>query len=99
MPNDDFDLFDQEGNRKYLTQEERIRFYDSIDKALSKPQDREKKTFSLLLYYSGCRISEGLATSYKKIAYSAQGVVFDTLQLPHKVHRFVLLLLSVLTSL
>jgi integrase/recombinase XerD len=99
MPNDDFDLFDQEGNRKYLTQEERIRFYDSIDKALSKPQDREKRTFSLLLYYSGCRISEGLATSYKKIDYSAQGVVFETLKRRKKVHRFVPLPHSFLTKL
>lgn len=89
MPNEDFDLFDQEGNRKYLTQEERTRFYDSIDKALSKPQDREKRTFALLLYYSGCRISEGLATTYKKVDYSAQGIVFETLKRRKKVHRFV----------
>jgi integrase len=89
MPKDDFDLFDQEGNRKYLTQEERSRFYNSIEKALSKPQDREKRTFALLLYYSGCRISEGLATTYKKIDYSVQGVVFETLKRRKKIHRFV----------
>lgn len=89
MPNEEFDLFDQDGNRKYLTQEERTRFYHSIDRALSKPTDREKRTFVLLLYYSGCRISEGLATTYKKIDYSAQGVVFETLKRRKKVHRLV----------
>lgn len=89
MPNEEFDLFDKEGNRKYLTQKERSQFYHSIDKALSKPQDREKRTFALMLYYSGCRISEGLATSYKKIDYSAQGVIFETLKRRKKVHRFV----------
>ncbi len=99
MPNEDFDLFDQEGNRKYLTQEERSRFYDSIDKALNKPQDREKRTFVLLLYYSGCRISEGLATTYKKVDYSAKGVIFETLKRRKKVHRFVPLPESFLTKL
>jgi integrase/recombinase XerD len=99
MANEDFDLFDQEGNRKYLTQEERSRFYHSIDKALSKPQDREKRTFALLLYYSGCRISEGLATTYKKVDYSAQGIVFETLKRRKKVHRFVPLPESYLTKL
>jgi integrase len=99
MPNDDFDLFDQEGNRKYLTQEERSSFYDSIDKALSKPQDREKRTFVLLLYYSGCRISEGLATTYKKVDYPAKGVIFETLKRRKKVHRFVPLPESFLTKL
>lgn len=99
MPNDDFDLFDQKGNRKYLTQEERSGFYCSIDKALSKPQDREKRTFVLLLYYSGCRISEGLATTFKKVDYSAKGVVFETLKRRKKVHRFVPLPESFLTKL
>ena len=70
-------------------EEERSRFYHSIDKALSKPQDREKQTFALLLYYSGCRISEGLTTTYKKIDYSSQGVVFETLKRRKKMHRFV----------
>jgi hypothetical protein len=32
-------------------------------------EDREKRTFALLLYYSGCRISEGLFTTYKKVDY------------------------------
>lgn len=54
MPNDDFDLFDQEGNRKYLTQEERSSFYDSIDKALSKPQDREKRIAFSASWPIGC---------------------------------------------
>jgi len=99
MPKEEFDLFDQEGNRKYLTQDERSRFYNSIEVALGKPQDREKRTFVLLLYYTGCRISEGLATTYQKIDYSAQGVIFETLKRRRKVHRFVPLPHSFLTKL
>jgi integrase/recombinase XerD len=85
----DFDLFDQEGKRKYLNQDERTRFYNSIDVALSKPQDREKRTFVLLLYYSGCRIAEALAVRYQDVDYSGQGVIFKTLKRRKRVFRLV----------
>ena len=56
----EWDLYDEHGNRKYLTPEEREAFFKAIPNAL----DREKRTFALMLYYSGCRISEALAVTH-----------------------------------
>lgn len=95
----DYDLFDDLGNRKYLTTAERQVYFDHIDEALSKPEDRNKRTFALLLYYTGCRISEGLAVTYSNIDYSAGGVIFKTLKRRKPVHRFVPLPSSFLTKL
>ena len=86
MANPDYDLFDAHGNRKYLTTDERRRFFAAIDRALPKPDDREKRTFALLLYYTGCRISEGLAVTHNKIDYGAGGVIFKTLK---RRNRFI----------
>ncbi len=85
----EYDLYDEQGNRKYLTVEERQRYFDNIERALPKTTDREKRTFALLLYYTGCRISEGLATTHKHIDFSAGGVIFKTLKRRKAVHRFV----------
>ncbi len=49
MASFDFDIFDEAGNRKYLTLEKRKAYFAAIDKALTKPEDREKRTFALLL--------------------------------------------------
>ena len=47
-------------------------------------------TFALLLYYTGCRISEGLAVTYENIDYSMGGVVFNTLKRrKDNIYRFV----------
>lgn len=94
-----YDLFDDQGNRKYLTTAERQLYVDHIDKALAKPEDREKRTFALLLYYTGCRISEGLAVTYNNIDYGAGGVIFKTLKRRRDVHRFVPLPSSFLVKL
>ena len=85
----DYDLFDDQGNRKYLTTEERKLFLANITRALSKTEDREKRTFALMLFYTGCRISEGLAVTYNNIDYGAGGVIFLTLKRRKRVHRFV----------
>jgi len=50
------ELFDQAGNRKYLTADERKSFLKAADRA-----PREVRTFCHLLHFSGCRISEPLA--------------------------------------
>jgi integrase len=86
---DDFELFDAEGNRKYLNLDERTRFLDNIDRALNRPQDREKRTFALLMFYTGCRISEARAVRFRDIDYSSKGVVFETLKRRKRVHRLV----------
>ncbi len=81
----EWDLFDEQGNRKYLTPEERQAYFEAIPKAL----DREKRTFALLLYYSGCRISEALAVTHGRVDYVKKGVVFKTLKRRKSVFRFV----------
>jgi integrase len=81
----DWDLYDNQGNRKYLTAEERQRFFDAIPMAL----DREKRTFALMLYYSGARISEVLALTCGRIDYEREGAVFKNLKRKNQVFRFV----------
>ncbi|MEM1135017.1 MAG: site-specific integrase [Bacteroidota bacterium] len=82
---EDWSLFDKYGNRKYLTLEERQQFFESVPKALG----REQRPFALMLYWSGCRISEALAVQVGHIDYSRRGVVFKTLKRRKDVYRFV----------
>lgn len=87
----DWDLFDEHGNRKYLTAVERKAFFESTAPALSHKAGRTKRTFAMMLYYTGCRITEGLNITYKNIDYSRQGVVLRTLKgrSDKKRYRFV----------
>jgi integrase len=89
MPSFDFDIFDAQGNRKYLTLQERQAYLEAIDHALAKPEDREKRTYALLLYYTGCRISEGIAVNHNHIDYSNCAVTFRTLKRRKLVYRQV----------
>ena len=81
----DWDLYDENGNRKYLIPEEREAFFEAIPKVL----DRDKRTFALMLYYSGCRISEALQLTHGRIDYSKKGAVFKTLKRRKTIYRFV----------
>lgn len=87
----DWDLFDENGNRKYLTAEERKAFFKAISPALLHASGRIKRTFALMLYYSGCRITEGLNITTKNIDFIKKGVVIKTLKRRSKkaVYRFV----------
>lgn len=69
------DLYDQKGNRKYLTQNERQQFEQA-----AKEGEREIRTFCLMLLYSGCRISEALELSVKSIDFSSKAVIVRTLK-------------------
>lgn len=69
------DLYDQKGNRKYLNGEERLLFEQA-----AKDAEREVRTFCLMLLYSGCRISEALELSARKIDFTSKAVVFRTLK-------------------
>ena len=80
-----WDLFDEFGNRKYLTPEERQAYFEAISKVLK----RERRTFALILYYTGCRISEALEVPYQRVDYAKKGVVFRSLKRRKKVYRFV----------
>ena len=81
----EWDLYDEDGNRKYLTLEERERYFAAIPKAL----ERDRRSFALLLYYTGCRISEGLQVMNGRVDYARKGVVFETLKRRAKTFRFV----------
>lgn len=85
----EWDLYDAQGQRKYLTANERERFLKAIPAALNGRNGREKRTFTLMLFYSGCRISECLNVTCDRIDYERQGVVFETLKRGKKIHRFV----------
>lgn len=85
----DWDLHDAQGNRKYLTADERRAFFDAIPKALIDRNGREKRTFALMLYYSGCRISEALEVTGERIDYKEQVVQFRTLKRKKQSFRYV----------
>lgn len=68
-------LFDQGGNRKYLTAVERRAFMMAAEQ--SPP---EIETFCLTLAYTGARISEVLALSPARIDVAAGVIVFETLK-------------------
>lgn len=68
-------LYDPSGNRKYLTEAEKTAFRKAAE-----DEQREARTFCLLLHYSGCRISEALAVSAARIDLSNQTVTFETLK-------------------
>lgn len=57
-----FSLFDREGNRKYLTPEERVIFTTAAGEV-----GKERRAFGLMLYYTGCRISEALNLEVRHI--------------------------------
>lgn len=84
-----FSLYDQQGGRKYLTSEERKRFFEAIDKSLDKPEDRLKRTFVLALYHSGCRISEALQLTHDRVDYQGRGLIFETLKRRKQSFRLV----------
>jgi len=89
-------LFDSKGRRKYLTGSERKLFKDAADSQV----EIEVRTFCLLLYHSGCRISEGLNVRVMDIDFEAEAVTFETLKKrKKKVYRQVPLSASFLDSL
>jgi integrase len=78
-------LFDNRGNRKYLTQKER----DLILKAAEKGE-REVRTFLSVLLYTGCRISEGLELTADRIDALEGVITFESLKKRKKgVYRSV----------
>lgn len=71
-----FSLFDLEGQRKYLNQEERKRFYHTAN-AQKRPDIR---LFCLLLFYTGARISEIINLNKYSIDFSNKSVTIQTLK-------------------
>ena len=72
---DQFSLFTETGERKYLTPQERLQFMN-----YAKLQDRETRTFCLLLAETGVRISEGLSVTANSFDFETKSLVVQTLK-------------------
>lgn len=65
------DLYTPDGQRKYLTPEERSAFIS----AASKHPDHEARTFCLMIAHTGCRISEGLELTLRRVDFEDGRIV------------------------
>lgn len=74
-------LFDADGQRLYLTGEER----KVLDVIAWQSEDEQARTFCHMLLYTGCRISEALSLSYSSIDFANSSVTFRTLK-RRKIH-------------
>ena len=74
-------LFTPDGDRLYLTAEERRRFLDAS--ALESPSER---IFCHVLHYTGCRPSEALALSARHIMVKDAAIVIRSLK-KHKIDQ------------
>jgi integrase/recombinase XerD len=68
-------LFDQRGNRKYLTARERLAFVYAASK-----ECETISTFCLTLAFTGARISEVLALTASRIDAADEAIIFETLK-------------------
>jgi integrase/recombinase XerD len=69
------DLYDQDGQRKYLTASEREEFLKAAEAA-----PREVRTFCGVLAYTGCRISEALALTADRVDLKDGVLIFESLK-------------------
>ncbi|MEM1009623.1 MAG: tyrosine-type recombinase/integrase, partial [Myxococcota bacterium] len=69
-------LFSELGERKYLNQKERKRFY----KALSILDNPSERTFCETIFWTGCRPSEALELDYMRVNIEDAFLVFRTLK-------------------
>src|ERR1043166_9174036 len=68
-------LYDAEGRRLYLTEQERRAFIAAAAKA-----PREVRTFCGVLHATGCRISEALALTADRLDLSDRVIVSESLK-------------------
>jgi len=68
-------IYDQTGNRKYLTTEERKNFIRAAERA-----PIPISTFCLTLAFTGARISEVLALFPRRIDFAVRGITFETMK-------------------
>ena len=69
-------LHDRAGNRKYLNPEERLQFFEAVEKA----ETLAHRTLCLVLIYTGCRITEALRLTDKHIDPAENTLLFKTLK-------------------
>ncbi|MEM9966210.1 MAG: site-specific integrase [Asticcacaulis sp.] len=82
--NDETALFDQEGQRKYLAASESAHFLRAAS-----GMDDPTRVFCHLLHYTGCRISEALELTPRRLDVEGQRVVFRTLKRRKRAFRSV----------
>ncbi len=75
-------IFSPEGERLYLTAQERKLFL-----AAAEEEDRENNLFCQTLYYTGCRPSEALELSAQRILIDEKEIVFRSLKKRKKDNR------------
>jgi site-specific recombinase XerD len=75
-------MFDRKGNRKYLNGPERKAYFQAV----KDEPDRLRRAFCLTLYYTGCRISEGLNLTAERIDLTGKAIVFETLKRRKRGH-------------
>jgi integrase/recombinase XerD len=73
--NEGIQLYDPQGRRLYLTAAERDAFLYAATQA-----DRPIRTLCNVLYYTGCRISEALVLTPRRIDINDQTIIFETLK-------------------
>ena len=73
--NEAVQLYDLEGRRLYLTSAERDAFLDAATQA-----DRPVRTLCVVLYYTGCRISEARALIPRRVDINGQTIIFESLK-------------------
>lgn len=71
----EYSLLDKNGQRKYLNQKERDRFYQTI-----KLEIPDVKLFCEILFWTGGRISEVLNLKKESIDFSERVVIFESLK-------------------
>lgn len=69
-------VFDRRGGRKYLSEKERRAYF----RAAEKEADKRRRSFCLILLFTGCRISEALNLTAERVDISQKCVVFETLK-------------------
>lgn len=77
-------LFDLNGQRKYLTHGEARNLLVAARKA-----DRQTRLFCGLLYYTGCRISEALQVTPRRLDAETGRIIFRTLKRRRTIYRAV----------
>ncbi len=68
-------LFNPEGDRLYLTNEERDAFMEAAKRAV-----RPTRTLCAVLHYTGCRISEALELTPKRVDLADETITFRSLK-------------------
>ena len=69
------ELYDANGNRKYLTADERADFLKAADQA-----SREVRTFCHVLHFTGCRTSEALELTADRVDFRNGTLTFESLK-------------------